>query len=124
MTAVTPPSFQAWWDVTATTTAVLEQLRLTATDVDADRIGELVPAAGAAINTFLDRPDDVAPAPADILQATLEQVVVELYRRKDAGSGNPTDYAVAAIAARYGAVDPLGEVRAQLLPYKRRWGIG
>lgn len=124
MTVVVPPDQTVWWDDAATTTAVLAQLRLTDTDVDADRIGELVSAAGAAINTFLDRPDVTPPAPLPLLQAALEQVTIELYRRKDAGAGNPTDYSIGAVVSRLGAVDPLGEVRAQLLPYKRRWGVG
>jgi hypothetical protein len=121
---VAPPDQTAWWDETATTAAVLAQLRLTGTDVDAARIGELVGAAGQAINAYLDQPDATPPAPLPILQAALEQVTIELYRRKDAGAANPTDYAVAAVVSRYGATDPLGDVRAQLLPYKRRWGVG
>jgi hypothetical protein len=121
---VAPPDQTAWWDETATTTAVLAQLRLVDTDVDAARIGELVDAAGAAINAFLDQPDATPPAPLAILQAALEQVTVELYRRKDAGAGNPADFSTLAVVSRYGATDPLGDVRAQLLPYKRRWGVG
>jgi hypothetical protein len=123
---VTPPDQTVWWDVDATVANVLEQLRLTATDIDAERITELVPAAGYAINAYIDRVDPLPASPLTpaAVTAALEQIVVELYRRKDAGSGNPTDYSVAAIVSRFGSVDPLGEVRAQLQPFKQRWGIG
>jgi hypothetical protein len=121
---VTAPDYTPWWDDTVTVANVLAQLRLTESDVDAARIAELVPAAGAAINAFLDRPDATPPAPLELLQAALEQVTVELYRRKDAGTGDATDLSLAAVVSRYGATDPLGEVRAQLQPYKRRFGLG
>jgi hypothetical protein len=58
------------------------------------------------------------------VQAALDQIVVELYRRKDAGVGNPTDYTVAAVVARFAGGDVLADVRAQLQPFKQRWGIG
>jgi hypothetical protein len=118
-----PPDYTPWWDETATVDAVLAQLRLSSGDVDEARIAALVPAAGAAINAYLDRWEPVQPAPSHVAQAALEQVTIELYRRKDAGAANPGDFSLAAVVTRYGSTDPLGEVRAQLAPYKRRWGV-
>jgi sulfur carrier protein ThiS len=123
---VTAPDQTVWWDVDVTVADVLEQLRLTSGDVDVDRITELVPAAGYAINTYLDRTEPLPAAPLTpaAVQAALDQIVVELYRRKDAGVGNPTDYTVAAVVARFAGGDVLADVRAQLQPFKQRWGIG
>jgi hypothetical protein len=117
-----PPDYSPWWDEPATVAAVMAQLRLSTGDVDEARIAALVPAAGAMINAHLDRWDATPPQPLEIAQTALEQVTIELYRRKDAGAANPADYSLAAVVTRYGSTDPLGEVRAQLAPLRRRWG--
>ncbi len=104
---VTPPSSGPWYDLDETTTAVLAILRLTEQDVDVERLRDAVPAAAWHIEQHLDSPDELAPNPA--LQQSLNQVTVELYRRKDA----PFD-----VVRRI--LDP---VRSELAPSVRRWGV-
>ena len=121
---VTAPDDTVWLDAAAVTDAVLDVLRLAGDDVDADRIADLVPAAGARINDYLDRPDTdpvPAPPPAPLVDA-INQVVLELYQRKSAPPSSVD--ALVAASWRPPSVDPLAAVRAQLSPYKRRRGIG
>ena len=107
MSDIAPPSSGVWYDLDETTTAVLAILRLTEQDVDVDRIRECIPAAAWRIEAMLDDVDEVAANPA--LQQSLNQVTIELYRRKDA----PFD-----VVRRI--LDP---VRSELVPLKRRWGV-
>jgi hypothetical protein len=124
---VAPPDQTEWWDADATTTAALEQLRLEAVDVDAVRVAELVPTAGAAINDYLDvdpYADVIWPGvdpPAPLADAVV-QVVVELYRRKDAPAS--TADGMMLTAWRPASFDVLAGVRALIRPYKRRFGVG
>jgi hypothetical protein len=110
MTCVAPPNSAVWYSLADTTAAVLATLRLTDGDVDADRIEAQVPAAATLIDQYLDRVEAIpGPPPAPHIQQALEQLVVELYRRKEPN----------AAAAR--VLDP---VRSELTPHKRRWGVG
>ena len=123
---IAPPDQSVWWDVDEIVDAALVMLGVAADDPLADRLAELVPAAGQRINDYLDRPAD-APvpagpdAPAPLVDA-LVQVVVELYRRKDAPPSSVD--AMLAGAWRPQSIDPLTGVRAMIAPYRRRWGIG
>lgn len=123
--APTPPDETEWWDLETTTANVLAQLRFESTDVDVGRITMLVPAAGALVNQFLDR-HTVLPTPVPTpVQTSLEQVTIELYRRKDAALVSSTSgYTSDSIAERYGAADPLAEVAPLLTPWRQRWGAG
>lgn len=124
MMAPAPPDQTVWWDPAAVTAAALAVLRLTAGDVDADRVAALVPAAGARINDVLDRDADnpvPTPAPAPLVDAIVH-VVVELYRAKDAPPSS-VDGLIAS-AWRPPTVDPVAGVRAMIAPYKQRFGIG
>lgn len=122
-TGVTAPDQTVWWDAPAVAASALAVLRLDETDVDADRVAGLVPAAGAQVNNYLDRTaaDPVPTPPPDDLADALVQVVVELYRRKDAPPSSVD--ALLASSWRAPSLDPLAGVRACLLRYKRRWGI-
>jgi hypothetical protein len=93
-------------------------------DVDESRITSLIPAAGFLIDNYVDRCEPLPGPPADpVLQGVLEQVTVELYRRKDAPPSSSSDWSSGPGSFRFGAVDPIGEVITQLAPYKQRHGI-
>lgn len=121
-----PPVQTEWWDPDEVAGRVLVVLGLDADDPLADRIDELIPAAGARINDYLDRraddPVPAAPAAPPVLVDSLVQVVVELYRRKDAPPSSVDG--LLAGAWRPPSTDPIAGVRAAIAPYKRRWGIG
>lgn len=122
-TGTPAPDQTVWWDTAATAAAALAVLRLEAGDVDADRVAELVDAAGVQVNNYLDRTGDdpvPAPPPADLADA-LTQIVVELYRRKDA----PPSSIDGLIASSWRApsLDPLAGVRSVLRRYKGRFGV-
>lgn len=124
MTAPAPPDQTVWWDPAATAAAALAVLRLDVGDVDAARVAQLVPVAGARINDVLDRTADdpvTAPPPAPLAEAIVA-VTVELYRGKD----SPPSSVDGLIAAswRPPSVDPVAGVRAMITPYRRRFGIG
>lgn len=122
--AVTPPDQSVWWDPAAVTAAALKQLRLTEGDVDQARVAGYVPVAGYLANEWQDRdsvanpvPDPVPPPWTD----ALVQVVVELYRRKDAP---PVSLDGALLGAwRPPSTDPLAGVYAMFRGAKRRWGL-
>jgi len=107
---VAAPGSAVWYDLAAATADVLAILRLTDADVDAERIEELVPAAAVLIDMFLDRPDAVlGPPPSPPLAQALNQLTIELYRRKDVPFETVTHI-----------LDP---VRSEILHAKQRWGI-
>jgi hypothetical protein len=118
---VAGPDLSVWWDVDAVADAALEILRLTAGDVDAARIRDLVPVAGQRVNRFVDRagPLEAADAPAD-LERALVDVVVALYRDKDTPPASPD----LAFGLGYRAADPLSQERGALVPHKERFPIG
>jgi hypothetical protein len=119
---VTAPDATTWWDPAATTAAALDQLRLGGSDVDAARVADLVEPAGQMVNAYLDRLDPVlSPAPGPLTYA-IAQVVVELYRNKDAPTTSADGFMVTSW--RPGALDPLSGVRRMIDPYRQRRGIG
>lgn len=108
-----PPDDAAWWDATVTRDAVLHQLRLQSGDVDDSRLSVLIPAAGYAINTYLDCVDAPAgPPPNPLLQAALELATIKLYGRQEP---------VASI--EFATSDLLADVRWMLAPFKQRIGV-
>jgi hypothetical protein len=121
VTSVAPPDQTVWWDETAIADAVYDVLRLSNTDVDAERIADLVQAAGGRVNDWLDRVDPLpAPTPGPVFDALI-QVVVAMYERKDSQPSS-VDGLIAA-AWRPQSVDPLAAVREQLRPYRQRLGF-
>lgn len=117
------PATGVWYDLDVTVAAVLAVLRLTASDVDAERIRALVPVAGQLIDTRLDRQVALtSPAPLPVLVA-LENLTVELYRRKDAPFGVLNAWSPDAFAIRIGR-DQMAGIDSLLAGYRRRWGIG
>ena len=124
MTDIAPPATDEWWDPVSTKAAVLHQLRLREGDVDEDRVEALIPVAGHLINVYLDRPADSSWPVAATLQPALEQVTIELYRRKDAPLSGSNDWASTAGMLPFGQVDPIAQVAAELAGQKRRWGVG
>lgn len=120
--APAPPDQTVWWDEPATVAAVLDVLRLDEADPDAARVVGLVAAAGARINDVLDRVDPLPSPPPAPLANAIVTVTVELYRAKDAPPSS-IDGLVAA-SWRPPTVDPVAAVRAMLLPYKQRFGVG
>jgi hypothetical protein len=121
----TPPASAVWYDIDATSAAVLAQLRLEVSDVDESRVRALVPAAAAHIDAYCDRVTPLSGPPPDaMVDAVLQQVTIELYRRKDVALvGATSTWTADAVSDRYGAGDPIAECLAQLLPYKQRWGM-
>ena len=122
---VTAPDVAVWWDPATVTAAALAQLRLTDADVDAGRVGSAVGPAGQAINQYLDRDPadayDTATAPAQ-LQDAIVQVVVELYRRKDAPASSVDGMMLAAW--RPPTLNPVAGVKYLIDPFRARRGIG
>lgn len=121
---VTAPDVSVWWDTAAVTAEALAQLRLLESDVDAGRVEAAVDPAGQSINQYLDRDPAAAWTSATVPVQALDaivQVVVELYRRKDAP---PTSIdGMLAGTWRPASADPLAGVRATLAPFKARRGV-
>lgn len=121
---VTAPDVSVWWDATAVAADVLARLRLAGGDIDAEWITALIAPAGQAINQRLDRdPADaftVDTAPAQ-LHVAIVQVVLELYRDKDAPPSS-VDGMIAA-AWRPPSIDPTLGVRYLIDPYRTRRGV-
>lgn len=117
-----PLDDDSWYDPAATYEAVLLTLRTTTSDPDAGQIMAAVTAAGSLISQYLDRVDPLpTPTPAPLQQA-LEQLAVELYRRKDApfsllNATAPEDVPVDVGASAIQSVAPL------IQPWKSRWGF-
>ena len=118
--AVTPPDQTVWWDEAAVTAQALAQLRLTAGDVDAARVGGFVAVAGELLNTRMDRdaPPPI-PAPASWTAAIVD-VTVQLYLGKDSP---PADVDL-AVAVGYAPQDPLAPSKPMMAGSKQRWGVG
>jgi hypothetical protein len=78
---VLPPATGIWYDVDDTLAAVLHILRLQGGDIDADYIRNLIPAAGMAIDAYVDSETVVVgPPPAGDYQYAIEQYTIDLYR--------------------------------------------
>lgn len=117
-----PPASAVWYDLTTVVTAVLAQLRLNDTDVDATLLATLVPAAANLIDAYVDRETPLpGPPPPPVLQHVLEQVTVELYRNKDVPPVS-VDGMMAGVW-RPGMADPLAMARSALGAYKQRQGL-
>jgi hypothetical protein len=105
---VVPPDIAVWYDLEATTDAVLARLRLTEADVDTEQIKQIIPAAGVLIDEFLDRVDAiVGPPPPAPIQYVLITQVDRMYRAKDI----PIPPALAP------------DLQAILRPWKQRHGL-
>ena len=77
-----PPATGIWYDVDATTAAVLAVLRLQGGDVDTSRIRAIVPTAANKIDVYVDRTTVIdGPPPAPHIQHALEQLTVLRYQR-------------------------------------------
>lgn len=122
-TDVAPPCQTVWWDGAETLANILATLRLRELDIDAEAIERLIPAAGWAINAYLDRTECLeAPAPA-ALQAALETVTIAMYHR--AGYVATLGAGITSLQRVHtGPFDPIAEVAAELAPYKQRWANG
>jgi hypothetical protein len=117
VTDVAAPDATVWWDVADIAAAARQILRLTAGDVDAARIEDLVPAQGQRLNAYLDRVD---PAAADdpALRQALVDMTVAAY--KAAAPASPD----LAFGVGYPPADPFTQVRGQVAAGKQRWGVG
>jgi hypothetical protein len=91
-----PPATGVWYDVDATSAAVMHKLRLQGGDVDATLIRTLVAVAGVEIDAYVDRVVVIdGPPPAPDFQHALEEAVILLYRADhpmSAGTYTATPY--------------------------------
>lgn len=108
-TSVPPPDVAVWYDLAATRDDVLAELRLTDTDVDVPRVEAIIPAVAMRFDEFFDRIDTIpGPPPPPLVQRRLVTATVVEYRNKD---------------APFQAALPTDIGRADLLPFKQRFGI-
>ena len=118
-----PLDDQDWYDPQLTFEAVLNTLRLTEDDVDADAILYAITAAASTINQFLDRVDPLpSPTPAPV-QLALEQLSIELYRRKDAPFNLLNATVPEDVPVDITGIGSIQSVAPLLQPYKQRWGF-
>ncbi len=102
----------------------LQELRLTVTDLDADRVERKAQVALGLVHQRLQRPDlavDGAVLPDPVIDAAIA-ATVELYRRKDAPFGVTGAWGPDGGAIRVSR-DPLAGVEYLLEPYIGGWGI-
>lgn len=77
-----PPATGVWYDLDATTSAVLAILRLQGGDVDTARIRAIIPGAALRIDVYVDRVVVIdGPPPEADYQYALEQLTVQRYQR-------------------------------------------
>lgn len=118
-----PLDDQSWVNLEQTYEAVLLSLRVTTQDPDAAAILASIQAAAALIDQYLDRTDPLPAPPPQPVQVALEQLSIELYRRKDApfallNATVPEDVAVDITGqAALQSVAPL------IQPWRQRWGF-
>ena len=126
MTDVDPvDTVPAWVDQDQVLVDVLEVLRLPSTDDDADRIDMLIPTAADLVEAFIDRGDRPlpdAPPMHPLVRTAMTNVVIELYRRKDAPFGVLNSWSPDEVSVRI-STDPLRGVLKILLPLKIRFGV-
>jgi hypothetical protein len=126
MTDVQPvDTVPSWVDPAQVLADVLDVLRLPATDDDADRLEALIPTAALLVEAFIDRGDSPlpdAPPMHPLIRTAMTNVVIELYRRKDAPFGVLNAWSADEVTVRI-TTDPLRGVLKILLPLKRRFGI-
>jgi hypothetical protein len=116
----------AWVDPDQVLTDVLDVLRKPVTDVDADRVEQLIPTAADLVRAYLDRDDDpLPPAPPmhPLVRTAMTNLTIELYRRKDAPFGVLNAWSPDEMAVRISS-DPMRGVIHVLLPLKQQFGIG
>jgi len=104
---------------------VLTTLRLDPSDPDAPIVTDAMYAAVALIDQYLDRavPLPGPPPPAPVQQA-VEQLTIELYRRKDAPFAMlNTTLPEQDLALDISGTGTLQPVTALLQPYRQRWGF-
>jgi hypothetical protein len=126
MTVVEPvDTVPPWVDPEQVLADVLDILRIPTTDDDADRIDALIATAADLVEAFIDRGDSPlpdAPPMHPLIRTAMSNVVIELYRRKDAPFGVLNAWSADEVAVRI-TTDPLRGVLKILLPLKRRFGI-
>lgn len=116
----------AWVDADQVLTDVLDVLRKTSADPDADRISALIPSAAGLVAAYLDRDADPLPAAPPmhpLVRTAMTNLTVELYRRKDAPFGVLNAWSPDDLALRVSS-DPMRGVVGLLLPLKQRFGVG
>jgi hypothetical protein len=118
-----PLDDQAWVDVTATYEAVLLSLRVTTADPDAAQILACITAAAALIDQFLDRTDPLPSPTPQPVQTALEQLTIELYRRKDAPFNLLNATVPEDVPVDITGVGAIQSVAPMIQPWKQRWGF-
>jgi len=117
------PDDAAWWDSATTRDAVLHRLRLQSGDIDDTRVSALIPAAGFWINDFLDRCDAApGPPPNPLLQEALIIATINLYNNQQTSGTSTSDFSAMGVISP-AVIDPIGEVRLMLMPFKERFGV-
>lgn len=113
-----------WADMSAVVAGALDVLRLDATDADADRVEAAAPVAVGLIDTWLDTGDapytDVDAPPA-LMDCAIRQTV-EIYRRGDAPFGQAGGWDATGPTVTL-TTQIMAGIRAELLMYRKRWGM-
>lgn len=118
-----PLDDQSWVDVQATYESVLITLRVTTADPDAGIILDSITGAAALIDQFLDRTDPLpTPTPGPVQQA-LEQLTIELYRRKDAPFNLLNATVPEDVPVDITGLGAIQSVAPLIQPWKQRWGF-
>ena len=125
MPAVPAPPLddQAWVDMVATYEAVLLALRVTTTDPDAEAIAFAIQAAASLIDQYLDRTDPLPSPPPAPVQAALEQLAIELYRRKDAPFSLLNATVPEDVPVDITGLAAIQSVAPLIQPWRQRWGF-
>jgi hypothetical protein len=118
-----PLDDQTWVDMAATYEAVLLALRVTTNDPDADAILFAIQAAASLIDQYLDRTDPLPVPPPAPVQTALEQLSVELYRRKDAPFNLLNATVPEDIPVDITGVGAIQSVAPLIQPWRQRWGF-
>lgn len=122
---VPPPlADSGWLDPVATYEAVLVTLRITQSDPDAAGIMAAMSSAVELVNQYLDRRTPLpGPPPPAPVQTAVEQLTVELYRRKDAPFNILNATVPEDVPVDITGVGSIQSVAPLLQPYKQRWGF-
>ena len=117
-----PPTTLIPWDHQAIIHEALASLRLSDTDVDAQRVASYVPAVCDVIERYVD-PYQAMDAVPDALVRAAAFVTCEQFRRKDAPFGQGQGWSPDDGGPVFLSPDWLTGVRYMLLPYKQGWGV-
>jgi hypothetical protein len=121
---IAPPlDDQTWVDVQLTYEHVLLSLRITTADIDAEQVLACVTAAASLIDQYLDRLTPLPNPPPHPVQQALEQLSIELYRRKDAPFNLLNATVPEDVPVDIGAVGAIQSVAPLIQPWKQRWGM-